>query len=790
MMEVERRENQVNAPEILTTLLTEFSAVTDYRTLRDNLPRRLASLLGCRCVLLYQRIGETLQFISGSFDDNPGWSSGLLSVAHINPISLSSDVPEVMAWRQRHAVPAPRPQPNLIAVPLIYRHRVIGVISVIHLPAENSAPTWQQNDISLLEAIAGVVALLLENTRLLERDRERIHELSLLNSIGSQLNCSLYELSRLRSVVVQRAREIANADRCDLLETGPETIIVPWIGPQLQDMLFRRFQEQVSPAPFILERPGDAANPYWNTYLQLLPETVKTFFAFPLVSGRSMERRGGSLLRGSLAPQDGGLHSKMLGIIVGAYHQPRKLQRAEEVLLRVLASQASTVLENIHLVGEVIEARNEARKLLRKVLDDQRLKELILASIPSGLVTTDRQGFITTFNRAAEAILGYHPFEVVGQPLHKFLDLRGETSAALAVHDPDALQDEVVRESVKLADLHGGTVTTVDRQGQDIVLDIAVLPLQDDMGSTMGVLITFTDVTSVHRLEEEKRRLDRLASLGEMAANVAHEVRNPLASIKTSMQILKDDLSYDDTTVPSAEQITWAKESVAVTLKEVERLDAIVRDLLLFAKPRQLHRSATNLVELCDRVLNLLQTQCAEANIVVHRVYADLPLLLVDIGQMEQVLWNIVVNAIQAMPDGGILTVTCRCLSNEQVSATTDDAPDFSLEPAYKSAMVLYHVQRNTPVEQWLEVAISDTGMGIPADQLERIFQPFFTTKAHGIGLGLAITRRLIEDHGGAIHIDGQYGYGTTVLVRLPVVDKEKNLDLIENSEVGGESGA
>src|SRR6266516_5916803 len=124
MMEVEQQCEHLglSAQAVLTALLNEFSAVTEYRTLRDSLPRRLAHLLNCRCVLLYQRIGETLQFASGTFDDVPGWSTTLLSVAHINPIDLSSDLPEARAWRFRQPTtsPAESPTPPLVAVPLIY----------------------------------------------------------------------------------------------------------------------------------------------------------------------------------------------------------------------------------------------------------------------------------------------------------------------------------------------------------------------------------------------------------------------------------------------------------------------------------------------------------------------------------------------------------------------------------------------------------------------------------------------------------------------------------------------
>jgi PAS domain S-box-containing protein len=798
-MEVEQvgKYAGLQAPAVLSALLAEFSAVTDYRTLRDNMPRRLAHLLRCRSVLLYQHVGTTLQFVAGSFDDIPGWSASLLAVAHINPIELSSDLPEARAWRSRHATtePVAGPAPPLVAVPLIYRQRAIGVLVAFRQQVQSAgagaayargwplsregAPAgeayWLGDELPLLEAVAGVVALLLENNRLLERDRQRIHELSLLNSIASQLNLSIYEAERLFAIVLQRAREITAADFCELIMPYAPAETSSWITPALQTLLLARFSRRGESqlAPFILERPGDAST---YEYLSHLPPHIKTFFAIPLLidesslqrnahagglpggmfSSRREMSRAGVARAGSGEPllTAGAPGSCVLAIIVGGYHRATRLRREEGILLQVLASQASAVLENMRLVSEVIEARNEARKLLRQVLDDQRLKELILESVPSGLITADLAGNITTYNRAAEDILGYLAREALGQPLQKILHL--------ALPAPPASQAPATAGPVPAT---AGPVpataglVTLDRQGQEVELDVNLAPLYNDRRLQIGWLITFVDVTSMRQLEEEKRRLDRLVSLGEMAASVAHEVRNPLASIKTSMQMLKNDLREHEK-VPED-----AQESVAVALKEVERLDTIVRDLLLFARPRQLHRVHCNLPEVIDLVLHMLHQQCVDQGIEVHRVYHQVPLVQVDMAQMEQVLFNLCMNAIQAMQEGGVLTVSCRVVAANKIIN----------KGAQREQRMLFRL--NEPIgvftdqQSWVELAVSDTGNGIAADQLERIFQPFFTNKAHGIGLGLPITRRLVEDHRGHLLIQSQLGYGATVAVRLPVDD-------------------
>lgn len=760
-MEVEQQTDHLDAPSILAALLREFSTVTDYRTLRDTLPQKLAHLLQCRCVLLYQRMGETLQFVSGSFADQPGWSSTLLAVAHINPIELQSALPEAQAWRvcQAIAVEQDGVENALVCTPLLYRQRAIGVLTTLRGPTAMASKTgvfvsthkrcWLPEEIPLVAVVANIVAMLLENTRLLERDQERIHELSLLNSITSQINSSLRERARVQRIVLQRAKEISTADLCEVVTSDAATEQVTWLPSELHALLLHRWQSAMQSTPLVLERASETQT---DNYLDYLATHIKTFFAIPLLGNRDHNRVHveGSALAWHRPQRSEEQGVQVFGMIVGAYTKPWKLRREELVWLQILANQASTVLENIALVEDVVEARNEARRLLRQVLDDQRIKELILESIPSGLMTIDTHGLITTFNRAAEAVLGYHPLEAIGQPVHTILNVRNLESVLLTGQS----QQE--------------TLLTSGRQGQEVALDVTLAPLRDDRGCQIGALATFADVTSIYHLEEETRRLDRLASLGKMSASVAHEVRNPLASIKISMQMLLDDLASN----PTLQADEGTREAVSVVLKEVERLDGIVRDLLLFARPRQLHLVECNLLALCASILHFLQPRCIEQNVRVHLVQQDIPCIQVDVAQIEQALMNLFLNALQAMPDGGILSVSCHVV---QLSALRREAPQHadSYASPEQPAIVAYtqNGKQSSQREQqtWLEMSVSDTGIGITQEALAHIFQPFYTTKAHGIGLGLPITQRFIEDHHGSILIESQLGYGTTVSVRLPL---------------------
>ena len=245
-------------------------------------------------------------------------------------------------------------------------------------------------------------------------------------------------------------------------------------------------------------------------------------------------------------------------------------------------------------------------------------------------------------------MLDCHEFEATGQPVQRLLALH---TFQQVIHSEIAQSE---------------TLTITHAQGQERIVQVMLLPFRSDQGKLIGALATLTDMTTTHRLEQEKRRLDRLASLGELAANVAHEVRNPLASIKTSMQMLLDDLE-DSQGLPASpisnqlsgnSLVEGMHDAVKVVLDEVERLDAIVRELLQFSRPGHLHRVKCSLAEICDRVLHMLEQQCIEADILVHRVYRETPMISIDIDQIEQVLLNLVLNALQAMPDGGILTIS------------------------------------------------------------------------------------------------------------------------------------
>jgi signal transduction histidine kinase len=224
--------------------------------------------------------------------------------------------------------------------------------------------------------------------------------------------------------------------------------------------------------------------------------------------------------------------------------------------------------------------------------------------------------------------------------------------------------------------------------------------------------------------EEQLRRADRLSALGELSAGMAHEIRNPLGSIRGAVEILKDDYSPDEAKY----------EFIQILLKETDRLNRIVQEFLGFARPKQPEFQAADVNECLESVLSLIAQEARKAGVTVRKRFdTAVGKRSIDAGLLKQAFLNLILNAIQAMPQGGVMTIESG-LRNSQI-----------------------------------EIIVSDTGSGIPEENRKKLFSPFFTTRKNGTGLGLAITHRIIANHGGTIDVTSQPGAGTTFTVRIPV---------------------
>jgi two-component system sensor histidine kinase PilS (NtrC family) len=346
-----------------------------------------------------------------------------------------------------------------------------------------------------------------------------------------------------------------------------------------------------------------------------------------------------------------------------------------------------------------------------EIKDLQAFNTHVIDSLPSGLVTTDRQHRVATFNHAAEVITGLSAAAAIGRPVGDVLQLPASVV--------DTLQRGLTAVGARRLELRFKS----ESRGE-IELGLSATHLETP-GGRAGVLITFQDVTDIKKLERDARLQQRLAAVGEMAAGIAHEIRNPLASMSGSIQILRQELPL------SAEQ----EQLMDIVLRESERLNTTIRSFLAYARPQRFQVARFDV----RRALNdtaLLLRNSAEVN-EGHAIEVDVPETELwyeaDEGQIKQIVWNLATNGLRAMPQGGRL----------RLAGATDAAGSVA-------------------------IMVTDEGIGIPAEELDSLFQPFHGGFAKGSGLGLAIVHRIVTDYQGEIRVSSRPGAGTTVSVRLP----------------------
>ena len=286
--------------------------------------------------------------------------------------------------------------------------------------------------------------------------------------------------------------------------------------------------------------------------------------------------------------------------------------------------------------------------------------------------------------------------------------------------------------------------------------DVPVRLVACRFGRPSWALVTLHDLTSMWRMQQELRRHERLATLGQLSAGVAHEIRNPLAGIGTSAQVLLKRFEPGDDRA----------RFVQVILDEVARLDRIVTSLLQYARPRQPELTAVRLADCVERVVGISLANAQRQGVRIESDVAPrLAAVYVDADLVHQVLLNVTLNALQAMPHGGTLRYEVRHVRRRRPPRGPGRRADDRREA---------EESRNGErwPSPWLEVQqvrVIDTGVGIPRGTLTKLFDPFFTTKASGTGLGLSISQTIMQEHGGSIAVDSKEGRGTTVLLNFPL---------------------
>ncbi|MEK6607624.1 MAG: ATP-binding protein [Myxococcota bacterium] len=344
------------------------------------------------------------------------------------------------------------------------------------------------------------------------------------------------------------------------------------------------------------------------------------------------------------------------------------------------------------------------------------LNDAIVRALPSGLITTDRQSRIRTANAAASEILG----------------ASGGLAGRALIEAAPPLFDLVAR-SPDQASIHRAEVSVVRDDGRSVELAVSVSPLRGQGDLVVGRVLSFQDLTELRSLAEKVRRAEHLAGIGRLSAAIAHELRNPLAAISGAIELLARDSN-------GAGRGAEEQQLHDIVLREVARLSKLVEDFLQYARPQPPHRAPIDLRDLVADVARMFREDAAQLGVAVAIEASREVRAEADASQLRQVLWNLLRNAAQASASG----------SSVEVAVRSDEGAAL--------------------------IAVRDRGAGLSAAARAHLFEPFFTTKEGGTGLGLAIAKRIVEEHGGTIDVDGAPGAGTTFTVRLPAVGAQTRL--------------
>jgi len=352
---------------------------------------------------------------------------------------------------------------------------------------------------------------------------------------------------------------------------------------------------------------------------------------------------------------------------------------------------------------------------LNEALDlEARFREDVIESMPLGVVAVDREGQILAWNRSAEEILGAPRETTLARTIDQIGGAEGWQEAllrALRLGGAGVPSEHIVRRP----------------DGHTVPIEVNAAPLRDAEGRTRGAVATLTDLSNVRSMEERIRQLDRLAALGRFASSVAHEIRNPLTGIATGVEYLSRGFPEGDE----------RHVDVQFILREVTRLNTIIQDLLSATRPRMLTLGSVSLSDVAARAIRTLAPSIQEGKVQIRLEGADTwPKVLADTDQLLQVFLNVIQNAVQAIEEGGEVEIDARLVGN--------------------------------PPTPRVEIGIADTGAGIAPEHLPHLFEPFYTTRAKGTGLGLFVAHGIVQRHGGSIEVTSAPGQGTRFRIILP----------------------
>ncbi len=398
------------------------------------------------------------------------------------------------------------------------------------------------------------------------------------------------------------------------------------------------------------------------------------------------------------------INREVIGVIEGdRIDQEMNLSASDIKLFTAFANQASIILENARLYEQVLAERNIA--------------ENILESVPNGIIAVDRHRKVRSVNGPAEKILKLKRKKILGRSV----------SEVFRKDVVELLDDFIVsQKATQYAEI---ATSRKDKTADIYGVNFSVTKGHD--GAMTGAIMTIQDLTEIKRTEMMLQRVDKLSSLGQMSASIAHEIRNPLASINFNIQRLAKTLPDDP----------GRKRVLTNTQEGIDRIKTVIRNTLDFSKNISPAMSYGNIHHIVADSLKLVERQLKARRIAVKNKFSDgIPDIYFDPHQIRTVLVNLLLNAAEAMPRGGVITIITRVEENNAEVGS-----------------------------RWLLLVVKDNGIGIPHENLKLIFDPFFTTKPEGTGLGLSIAHKIVQQHNALIDVKSREGTGTCFFLRFPI---------------------
>lgn len=401
-------------------------------------------------------------------------------------------------------------------------------------------------------------------------------------------------------------------------------------------------------------------------------------------------------------------------ILLGPRLSGRVYGSAEQQVLQVLGNQLAVGLENA--------------ELYTRLQDSAIYNDILLDSLVSGVIAVNADRMVTVFNREAQRITHLPPHEVQHQSLER-LPVPLQQALRQTLENGRGVRDAEAKLRV--------------HEHEEIPIRFGTSLFHSHTGKALGALLVFDDLTALRKLESQVRRTDRLASLGTLSAGMAHEIKNPLVTLKTFTQLLPERYEDQD----------FRETFSSLVGQEVKRIDSIVNQLLRFARPAKPSLVPMHLHEVIENTLRLVHQQLRQKGITLKKdLTVSNDMIQGDADLLVQAFLNFLLNAVDAMESGGELTVTTRLVEQESAQTTFLGVPS---------------------TESLLKVSIRDTGRGIRPEDIAHVFDPFFTTKTSGTGLGLSVSHGIIHEHRGAIDVESELGKGTTFHLVFPLAPRE-----------------